>query len=93
MSLPHRFQALLWDVDVRRLDEERYRNYVIERFLELGDIDEVRWLVERYGWENVRDFVREAGHRLTPRSASLWARVFETEPVRPSRRQELPWPP
>jgi len=92
MPLPDRFQGLLWDVDVRTLDEERYAGYVIERFLELGDLDEVRWLMERYGAERVRGFVRDAGHRLTPRAASLWERVFETAVTSPRRHPDIPWP-
>jgi hypothetical protein len=81
----------MWDVNVATLDEEQYADYVIERFLELGDFDEIRWLIDRYGWQRVRDFMRGGGHRLTPGSASFWSRVFEAAPENERRPQFIPF--
>lgn len=80
-------------MDPASLDEERYCDYVMERILELGDLDEVKWLMGRYGEPRLRQFLERHGHRLTARSAFFWARVFGAEPRLPPREKLAPWTP
>jgi len=52
------------EYDVRILDLDRDANLIIQRTLEYGDWDEVRWLFGTYGGSRIRTFVRERGERL-----------------------------
>lgn len=50
-------QALFWDVDPRTIDPEKHAQYVIERILEFGNDEEVRWMWSYYTSERIRDVV------------------------------------
>ncbi len=50
-------QSLFWDVDPKTIDLERNAKYIIERTLEFGNDDEVRWMWSHYSPELIRDVV------------------------------------
>jgi hypothetical protein len=52
------------EYDVRTLDLDRDANLIIQRTLEYGTWDEVRWLFRTYGGPRIRTFVQERGERL-----------------------------
>jgi len=41
-------QSLFWDVDPKTIDPEKHSRYIIERILDLGEPEEVRWLFHQY---------------------------------------------
>ncbi|QQR78677.1 MAG: nucleotidyl transferase AbiEii/AbiGii toxin family protein [Candidatus Moraniibacteriota bacterium] len=41
-------QSLFWDADPKRLDTEKNARYIIERVLDFGNAEEIRWLFQRY---------------------------------------------
>lgn len=48
-GLPASIQKLLWDADIRSLDERVHRRLIMERVLNYGALADWRWLVARYG--------------------------------------------
>ena len=73
VALPAHLQRIFWDTALADIDPEVHRAFVIERVLEYGDAESVRWLWQRYGPEPIRDVVRSS-HRLSARTRSLWGR-------------------
>ncbi len=52
------------EYDVRTLALDRDANLIIQRTLEYGTWDEVRWLFGTYGGPRICSFVRERGERM-----------------------------
>jgi hypothetical protein len=78
--LPGHLRPLFWDVDLDRFDPRAFPVYTIERVLEHGDQDAVQWLLTVFSADEIRDALR-TNRRLSPRSATFWALVFEVPAV------------
>ena len=50
-------QTLFWDVDPKTIDPDKHAKYIIERILEFGNDQEVRWMWSYYTSELIRDVV------------------------------------
>lgn len=48
-KIPKKLQAILWSVDVSKLDLERDKWYIIYQVLIYGDFNDIGWLLETYG--------------------------------------------
>lgn len=85
MSLPHQSKKIpasakpfFQEYDMDRLDIDQHASLIIERLLLYGNRAEVRWLLETYGRDQVRDWIIRAGmHRLSRRRYHLWCFVFK----------------
>jgi len=76
------------EYDVRILDLDRDANLIIQRTLEYGTWDEVRWLFGAYGGPRIRTFVRQRGARLLSRvTFNYWRKLLE---IRHWRRSPFP---
>jgi len=65
------------EYDFAEMDPESHASVIIERVLERGRWDEMRWLFEYYGQDRVADWVRQHGFRLlSKRSFALWRLVL-----------------
>ena len=67
----HFRQSLFWDVDPKTIDPKKHARYIIERILDFGNDDEVRWMWQAYPKSLIRDVVRRS-RVLHPKSRSLW---------------------
>jgi hypothetical protein len=66
------------EYDFTRLDIGEHAELIIERILAYGNRAELRWLVQIYGWEKIRDWIAELGlYRLPLIRYNLWCLVFE----------------
>ncbi len=70
-----------------RLQVDQHATLIIERILAYGDRAEVRWLLDTYGRERVREWVMASGaNRLSRRRYHLWCFVFQVpEQEQPAR--------
>ncbi len=60
------------------MDSEHHAAMIIERVLERGTWDEVRWLFTCYGERRVAEWVQRHGFRLlSKRSFALWRLVLD----------------
>lgn len=56
-----------------------HRGFLIERLLEEGDREDLRWLVTQVGEAELADFFHRAGgRRLSARSRSFWSLVLDS---------------
>jgi hypothetical protein len=76
---------------------ESHQNIIIERILEKGSWEQVRWLFNVYGKDAVTQWVRKHGFRLlSKRSFALWKltldiRDFEAPEWARLAKAEDPW--
>ena len=88
-SIPETALPFFQEYDFERLDAERDRDLLIERLLAYGNQDEVRWLLQNYGWAYVRHWLSESGARRLPmRRYRLWCVLFD---VTETKRKQI-WP-
>jgi hypothetical protein len=64
-----------WDVDPDTVDCSVHVVFVIERILESGDEDAIRWLFATYSRTQVVE-VLQSTRRISRRSARFWANVL-----------------
>lgn len=48
-------KQLFWDVDFSELDEHKNRRLIIERIFSLGNLQEIKLVIDYYGKKNVID--------------------------------------
>jgi hypothetical protein len=90
-QLPDFLAPYFWDVDFTRLRLPKRQTYVIERVLEYGGDQAIRWLKESFPPETLVDVVRRS-RRLSPNTANLWALVLDI-PRDQIRCLSTPFPP
>ena len=64
-------QTLFWDVDVKTIQLKKHARYIIERIIDFGNDEEVRWLWRTYPLNLIRDVVKKS-RAISPLSRPLW---------------------
>lgn len=70
-------ESLFWDVDPKDIDEEKHATYIIERIMDFGNDDEVRWMWRRYPHELMHS-ISEKSRVLRGETRSLWQLMTKT---------------
>ncbi len=73
-KVPKQFREVFWEVDAEKLDTEAYPEYIMERILEYGTLEGVKWLRKTFGDEKIKQYVtsRRARRRLSTRTINFW---------------------
>ena len=94
MKLPATLYPLFWDCRPESIDSDAHAPLVLERVLEYGSLASVRWALDAYGPDRIREFLRARGARtLSRKTLSFWKMLldlerepcFETSSLRRSR--------
>jgi hypothetical protein len=89
-GIPRDLQFAFQEYDIEKLDPREHAFTVIERTLAYGDRGELRWLFNRYGAQQLADWVQRWGWRLlSRRRLAFWASYFRLENL--PRRKGI-WP-
>ena len=54
-KIPASFQGILWSANVKNLDLEKDKVYIIHQILEYGDLNEIAWLFRVYSKKTIRE--------------------------------------
>ncbi|EAX46799.1 hypothetical protein TcarDRAFT_0763 [Thermosinus carboxydivorans Nor1] len=73
--LPERLKRLFWDVDFASVDCCLHRDFIIERVLNMGDMDDLLWLWRTFTATEICQVVRTS-RRLTKKTARCWQAFF-----------------
>ncbi len=77
VQFPPGLKPYFQEYDVERLDIVRDANLIIQRALEFGTWDEIRWLFAAYGCQRIRLFLRRYGQRwLKPVTFHYWRKLL-----------------
>jgi hypothetical protein len=68
-------QSLFWDVDPRTIDPKKHAYYIVERILDFGTDEEVRWMARTYPSKLIKN-VTATSRVIHPKSRSLWTLVY-----------------
>lgn len=71
-----RKQSLFWDIDVDTLDLDEHALYIIDRVLDFGDDEDIRWLFSYYPKETIKATLKNSRSVLHGKSKALWTLVL-----------------
>jgi hypothetical protein len=69
-------QELFWDVDPKTIDPKKHAEYIIERILDFGRDNEVKWMTRFYPRNIIRKTV-ETSRVLHNKTKTLWQLLLE----------------
>lgn len=64
-------QSLFWDTDPNKLDPQKHAKYIIERIMDFGNDDDVRWMRHYYPKSLLAEVVKKS-RVLQSNSKTLW---------------------
>lgn len=83
-----RFPGLFWDTD--NLDIKQHQKFIVERILESGTSEMVKFLFETYSEQEIKEIIRSS-NRISVRTALFWqARLNITETIKCIQRRSIP---
>lgn len=74
-NVPEELYYLFWDTDPKNIDLKKNARYVIEKVLELGGLDAIRWVQRLYPTRLIIETL-EASRKITPKSRNFWTIWF-----------------
>ena len=52
-NIPSKIKSLLWDIDISTIDLDKHYKFIIERVIEYGDIEEVKWMQSTFSKDQI----------------------------------------
>jgi hypothetical protein len=75
IAKPALSRRAFWDIDLKRLDFDRYPEFTIVRAMERGTLNDIREVIRYYGKDKVK-FILTSSERLMPRAQVISRRLF-----------------
>ncbi|PIZ00457.1 hypothetical protein COY62_02480 [bacterium (Candidatus Howlettbacteria) CG_4_10_14_0_8_um_filter_40_9] len=87
--------SLFWDVELKTLDAEKHKKFIIERILLFGNVEDFRWARDFYGEKCIKDVVI-SNRTLDRKSQNFWCQYFNINQKlcirnQSTKRQSLFW--
>jgi hypothetical protein len=73
--MPREVAKCFWDTDAMKLDLNKDCFFIIERLLEEGDDDAIRWMMAQYDDSHIIRVVKDS-RRLSPKTVGLWQNYY-----------------
>ena len=75
-TLPKQFYKYFWDTDPATIDVDRKAAYIINRLLQWGRVEELKWLKKNYGVEALRVVVRRS-RELSVKHGNFYSLIYD----------------
>ncbi len=75
-SIPKKLQPILWSTDIKLLDIEKHKGYIIHQVLLYGTFEELQWLFDTYSKEEIIDTFINHPSRMYSKSAFYFIKNF-----------------
>lgn len=70
-TIPVRFKQYFWDIDFESLSLAENPDFILKRLLDLGDIDALKWIKERFSNEAIERLVLTS-RDLSKKTVNFW---------------------
>ncbi len=70
-----KIKKYFWEVDIKRLNFEKYKEYIIERILEYGDEEAIKWLFKKYDKKTIKK-IAFFSRSLMKKSKNFWKKIL-----------------
>lgn len=71
--------SLFWDVDSEGLNPDTHADFIIQRILDKGDINDFNWAVDFYGKDSVEKVFQKNIGKLNSKSNNFWCFYFNID--------------
>lgn len=76
VKLPKYLAQFFWDIDFAKLDPKIRAQYVVERILEMGNIEAVRWVFKQYTKDTIKRVVCQS-RAISKKTANYWSLMLD----------------
>ncbi len=52
-KIPQKLQGILWSVDIKHLDIEKDKGYIIHQIFSYGNFDDISWVLKTYSKKDI----------------------------------------
>jgi len=89
-NIPARLARLFQEYDFESMDVNVHANPIIERTLEMGNWEELRWLFQTYGVKQIIEYIQRYGHRrLSKMAFNYWCKLLKIKEYRCAPYEEI----
>lgn len=74
LSIPKSFYPFFWDVDVKKIDPSKKAHFVVQRLLDKGDDNCIRWVRKNFSKRTIRETLTQM-RDFSPWVGNFW-RLF-----------------
>ncbi len=71
-----KYKYLFWEYDINDIDLDKHRALVIERLLEKGSFESIKWLFSYYEVSDIRNVLNNHKN-ISPKTTSFWQNYFK----------------
>lgn len=75
-KLPLFLKKYFWDIDFKKLDPKKRSAYIIERLLELGNMNALHWVFKKYSQTTIKKIICQSP-ALSKKTANFWGLILE----------------
>jgi len=68
--------SVFWDTDLKTIDFEQQKDFVISRILEHGYLENVKWLLNKYTVNQIKNTICQS-RELSEKTANFWSVYFK----------------
>lgn len=80
-KVPKEFHDVFWEVNPEKLDTEEYPEYIIERILEYGTLEGIKWVRKTFGDEKIKSYIKGPARRvLSSKTLNFWQKILKLKP-------------
>jgi len=77
---PECLRPFFWDSDLSKIKIKENKQYIIDRFLELGDRNAVQWLFSNFPLNEIKKTLKESKN-ISKKSLNFWSIILEDQPI------------
>lgn len=68
--------SLFWDTNVKNINTKKNAQYIVERVADFGHDNEVRWVLDHYDKEFLREIIAKS-RSIRPETRALWTLMLK----------------
>ena len=74
-KLPRKFEVLFWDTEFDKLKTRRDYYFIIERLLEKGNWNSVKWVFKNYSKQEIKSIILKSSN-ISQKTRNFWQIVL-----------------
>jgi hypothetical protein len=71
-NIPPQYAVFFWDADPQKVNIKSNSRYIIERILEIGDMNALGWIQSIYPTRMIVEVVLESSRKISSKSKNFW---------------------
>ena len=75
-KLPHKLHKYFWDIDTDKLNTQQRSIYIIERLLEQGNTESIKWLLNTYTKSQLTKTLK-ISRKISTKMTNFWSMIHD----------------